>query len=130
MLAKRIAASTVIAATMIVSGAAAYPADNGSPARPATGSVQDLRSPDARGAAGAAVPATGPVQDLRSPDARDAVGGAILADVRSVESPAAKPTDDVPWLEVAGMGAILALVGSGAAGATLFFRRRRLSPSS
>jgi hypothetical protein len=38
---------------------------------------QDLRSPDARDAAGQASAVTGPSQDLRSPDARDAAREAV-----------------------------------------------------
>jgi hypothetical protein len=70
------------------------------PAAPA-GAIQDLRSPDARDAAGAAASPQPP--DLRSPDARDAAGVAARPhtqdlrspDARDASRPAPPPTQDL-----------------------------------
>jgi hypothetical protein len=90
---------------------------------------QDLRSPDARDAAGPER------QDLRSPDARDAAFQQSIA--RTLEdyystygqpeplkapTPAAAPQDDSPYLLISAIAAGLAVV---LASAALVARRRR-----
>jgi hypothetical protein len=86
---------------------------------------QDLRSPDAREAAGtAALP--GP-QDLRSPDARDAAAGASLASAVAATHAAPSVSDGFEWGD-AGIGAgvmlILLTLASGTVLVAVRTRRR------
>ncbi|HYF25092.1 MAG TPA: hypothetical protein VD931_05085 [Baekduia sp.] len=104
---------SVALATIVVAAAAGPPSGL---------AAEDLRSPDARDAAGTALSA--PAQDLRSPDARDAAG------VGSGLSPApAAASGATDWGDVGiigGASVALALLGTG----TLVARRRhRLSPA-
>jgi hypothetical protein len=91
-------------------------------AAPTALAQQDLRSPDARDAARAAMS----TQDLRSPDARDAAvrpfAHTVVADRAYVaQAPTAAPASgSFDWT----LGALLALVAIGCAGAIVVLRRK------
>ena len=107
----------------------------------ASAASTDLRSPDARDAAGGAVaviPTTSASTDLRSPDARDAARVVVVSngqDLRSPDGhdaarpsstpvPSAVPDNGTDWGEI-GMitgAVVLALAG---AGAVFYITRRR-----
>jgi hypothetical protein len=120
-----------IAAVALALGAVATPAafaqqDLRSPdtrdAALAAVNTQDLRSPDTRDAALAAVN----TQDLRSPDTRDAAIGHFApaqVPVSSHPAPVARSSDDSPW-PTAGIG-LLVLTAVGCAGALIVVLRRR-----
>ena len=96
----------------------------------APAAAQDLRSPDARDAAGAA-PATALPRDLRSPDTRDAALGRTTSNTPApifVES--GKSTSGFAWDDAGiGAGAIVVLVALGGTGMALIHRRRVARPS-
>jgi hypothetical protein len=94
---------------------------------------QDLRMPDTRDAAAAATQS----QDLRSPDAQDAARANEIATqmrdftpaplVTSNPAPEPVPSDDTPWVAIAGSIVLAFGLGAGAAGGLMYLRRTRPS---
>jgi hypothetical protein len=125
--------NTIATLAAVVATAAVVPA--------ASAASTDLRSPDARDAAGGAVaviPTTSASTDLRSPDARDAGRVVVVSngqDLRSPDAsdagrpsstpvPSATPDNGTDWGEI-GMITGAVVLALSAAGAVFYITRRR-----
>ena len=113
----QVTSTKLVAAVLAV--AAMAPASVAGAASPG----QDMRSPDARDAAGGIVASPG--QDMRSPDARDAAGGTQTGEPFAGAEPGAQaPAADADtWTTPAILGGGLALLVIGSAGVVLYSRR-------